>query len=133
MFRYAVPAALLVAACATTAASDPGMSASQQAKLDKALAGLEPGKPQNCIDPDRITQTKTFPDTILFVVGKNKVYRNTPTGGCAGLKRDDLIVTRSPIRQYCSGDLVETRARVGGQVTGACALGDFVPYTPAAD
>lgn len=101
-----------------------------EAKLARTLKGLTPGAPTHCIDRDRVTNIETYADTIVYVQGRNKVWRNTTSPGCTGLDRDDLVVSRSSLgSQYCSGDWIETRSRTGGMVTGACTLGDFVPYS----
>ena len=133
MIRVAITAVVLTAALvsggSTAQTQQSASEARAEARLEKALAGLTPGKPQHCIDRDRVTSVKTFPDVIVYVQGRNKVWRNDTNGGCSGLKRDDIIVSRSPLGQYCSGDIIETRSRSGGFSTGACSLGDFVPYT----
>jgi hypothetical protein len=100
----------------------------QQAKLAKALEGLTPGKPTHCIDPDLVNYTRNFDDTILYVRGRDRLWRTT-TNGCSGLKNDDIVVSRRTMSQICSGDIIETHSRSGGFLTGACSLGEFVPYT----
>lgn len=129
MFRFAIPLVLVTAACAANAALPQRTSDRDRARLDKALAGLTPGKPQDCLDRVRMGETQSFPDTILYVEGRNRVWRNDTVGTCAGLANDDLIVTISTSGRLCRGDIVQTRARMGGMVTGSCSLGAFVPYT----
>ena len=50
-------------------------------------------------------------------------------GSCAGLASDDLMVVKSLSSRLCRGDIVTTRARLGGMQTSSCALGQFVPYS----
>jgi hypothetical protein len=131
MIRY-VSSAILVAAAFTLTAAAPQQSTAerQEARLAKALDGLTPGKPVTCLPMDRVTEVKGYEGTILYVQGKNKLWRNETSGGCEGLgRRDDILVSRTTSRQYCRGDIIQTRARTGGHFTGACSLGDFVPYT----
>lgn len=124
MFRVAIVAALAGVA-AVPAAAPPQ---SQHAKLDRALEGMTAGKPQTCIEPTNVTEIKIVDGALLYKQGRNKLWRNDTNGGCSR-GATDLIVTRSVVGRYCSGDIVETHARPGGMLTGACALGDFVPYT----
>ncbi|WP_066800916.1 hypothetical protein [Sphingomonas soli] len=128
MIRFAVPL-LVLATAATGAASEQKVPLSDEAKIALELKGLTPGKPQNCVRSDRITETRGFEKEILFIEGRNKVWRNTTRGTCSGLKRDDIPVFRTFGRQYCASDTVHTRSRTGGMMTGSCSLGEFVPYT----
>ena len=131
MIRYAMPAIALAAAFTITAATPYQSSEDIQAgKLAKALDGLTPGAPVSCLPRDRVTQVKGYNNTILYIQGKNRVWRNDTNGGCEGLgKRDDVMVTRTNNGAYCRGDIVETRSRAGGMFTGVCSLGQFTPYS----
>lgn len=125
MFRTAVAAAVLTAALATTAST-----AQTDATLEQRLAGLVPGAERKCVNFNEVTYTRTFEKGILFVAGRNKVWLNKPGPGCEnGLRREEVIVTRTLNGQYCAGDRVETRVRTGGMVSGACTLNAFIPYT----
>ncbi|RYE00939.1 MAG: hypothetical protein EOP61_12650 [Sphingomonadales bacterium] len=128
MIRFAVPL-LVLATAATGFASEQKSPRSDEDKIALELKGLTPGKPQNCVRSDRITQTQGFEKEILFIEGRNKVWRNITRGSCAGLKHDDIPIFRTFGRQYCSSDLVHTRSRTGGMMTGSCSLGEFIPYT----
>ena len=128
MFRFAVPI-LILAACAANAALPQKTATSDEAKIAHQLAGLTPGKPRNCIARDQMGTTKGFPNTILYVEGRNKVWRNDVTGTCTGLAHDDVMVVVSMGSDLCRGDVVNTRARVGGMRTGSCVLGQFTPYS----
>ncbi|RYD50244.1 MAG: hypothetical protein EOP60_12220 [Sphingomonadales bacterium] len=126
MIRLALPL-LLLATAGTGGATEQRRT--DPAKIAKALDGLTPGKPQNCISSDRINEVRGFEGEILFVEGRNKIWRNTTRGSCSGLKRDDVPVFRTFGREYCTGDMVQTRERIGGMMTGSCGLGEFIPYT----
>ncbi|WP_213982369.1 hypothetical protein [Sphingomonas sp. dw_22] len=130
MIRLAVPAILLVAgltgADAARQRPDPAM-----AKIEKRLSGLTAGAPMRCLRRDLTTSIVTADGVILYVAGRNRVYRNDVVGHCNGLARGDILVTRSFGGDVCEGDIVQTRSPTGGMFTGSCALGKFVPYTKA--
>lgn len=131
MMRFVLPtAALLLSACAATPgeiAREEADQARQSARLERKLAGYTPREPVSCIQP-RNAHVDIFGDTLVYNDGA-RLYRNQTTGGCFGLKRDDIIVTRSIGSQLCRGDIVRTVDRTSGFPSGACAFGDFVPYT----
>lgn len=130
MIRFAFSALVLVGLCATAgAATEQRTDRYQQAKLERALKGLHPGKPQRCVSRDRVTELRGFDGEILYVAGRDKLWRNKTSGNCGGLARGDIIVTKTFGREYCEGDLVQTRAPTGRFITGSCSLGEFVPYT----
>ncbi|MCW3848571.1 hypothetical protein OF829_15150 [Sphingomonas sp. LB-2] len=125
MIRYAVPAILIASAFTLTAAAP-------EQTLEQRLEGLTPGKAVSCISQRDVTQVKGYGNTFLYIQGRNKVWRTETNGGCEGLaKRDDILVTRTTMSQYCRGDVVETHDRSGGHFTGVCSLGEFTPYTKA--
>lgn len=127
MIRVAVPALLLLAGCTTTATEQS--DARDRARLEKALAGLTPGEPVRCLRRDQFNQIRTFEGTILYVAGRNRLWRNDVVGNCAGLRRGDIVVTRSFGSQVCDGDIIQTRSPTGGFLSGSCSLGRFTPYT----
>ena len=126
MIRWSIPLALVLAtaAAAQTAPADQRASA----RLADALAGYAPGTPRRCIEPRRVQRVEGYPTTILYHEGNRRIWRSEVGTGCRGLKRGDQIVTTSFGPDYCQGDIVKTRARVGGTLSGSCALGEFVPY-----
>jgi len=128
MIRVAVPMLLLLTGCTTTAGSEQA-NAREQARFERALAGLTPGEPVNCIRRDQFNEIRTFEGTILYVAGRNRLWRNDVVGGCPGLRRGDIVVTRSFGSQLCNGDIIQTRAPTGGFLSGTCSLGKFTPYT----
>lgn len=128
MIRFAFPL-LVLTACAANAALPQKGANSDAARIAKALDGLTPGHPVECIDRNRVGETRGFADTILYVGGKNKIWRNDTVGSCFGLSQGDLLVVRSMSGRICRGDQATTRARLGGMLTSSCSLGQFVPYT----
>ncbi|WP_404340070.1 hypothetical protein AB2M62_13760 [Sphingomonas sp. MMS12-HWE2-04] len=128
MLRFALPVLLLGAACATTASVPVPNDAS--ARVEKTLAGLTPGEPRRCLRRDDYTEMRTAKGVIVFVAGKNRVWRNDVVGaGCRGLERGDIVVIQSISGRQCDGDLVQTRAATGGMLSGSCSLGTFTPYS----
>lgn len=127
MIRVAVPALLvLLAGCTTTAEQS---DARDRARLEKALAGLTPGEPMRCLRHEQVNQIRTFDGTILYVAGRNRLWRNDVVGNCAGLRRGDIVVSKTFGSQYCEGDIIQTRSPTGGFPSGSCSLGRFTPYT----
>jgi hypothetical protein len=124
---------VLLAGCTPTMADRERMAQDQahnQAKLDAALAGLTPGQPQSCVNPSdlRSANSEPYGNTILYKVSRNLIYRNDTSGGCFGLSRDDIIVTKSYTGQMCRGDIVRTIDRGSRMPSGSCVFGDFVRY-----
>lgn len=133
MYRFILPALLLVGGATALSADSHGWrareAAADQAKLDKALAGLVPGRPQTCIDPRRYPDTTRIGDKIVYGDTRHDVYVVDTGGGCTnGLRRDDAIVTKSITGQLCRGDILQTVDLLSHTMSGSCSFGDFVPY-----
>lgn len=133
MYRYILPALLLIGGSAALSADTRGAearrAAAEQARLDKALAGLVPGRPQSCLYQDRTGyETLRFGDTILYRKSRNEIYRTDTGGGCFGLSRGDAIVTKTFTGQLCRGDIVRTVDLTSHTPSGSCSFGDFIPY-----
>jgi hypothetical protein len=121
----------LLASCAmsTNAAYTERQAAAYTAELGKALAGKVAGKPQSCIYLRDARSTQQIGDkTIMYEVSRKLTYRNDPLGGCSGLGRQDTLVTRTFGNQLCRGDIITPVDLTSGMQSGACILGDFVPY-----
>lgn len=123
--------ALLLGACTQTQAEveraqvrDAGV----QEKLAKELAGLVPGKPETCISQFPQKQSSGYGATILYRVNSGLVYRSDTVGGCEGIARGDILVTRTPSGQLCRGDIAQTFDQTSRFPTGSCSFGAFVPY-----
>lgn len=123
--------ALLAVACAPTpkeAARTAVRAEQTQAKLDAALAGLVPGKPVQCLGNLPTRSLEAYGPTLLYRVSGRLLYRSDTAGGCERAGADDILVTRSPTGQLCSGDIGQTFDRGSRFPTGSCSLGAFVPY-----
>ncbi|WP_232283441.1 hypothetical protein [Sphingomonas sp. PAMC 26617] len=132
MVRFAVPLLLLVAGSSSLFADDGGRRARDAEKdrteLAKQLAGLTPGKPQQCMPLGRSSDSARVGDTILYKLNRNDIYRTDTSGGCFGLRRGDAIVTRSYTGQLCRGDIIQTVDLVSRMPSGSCTFGEFVRY-----
>ena len=131
MLRFAIPCLLLLAGgCTMTAeqsARADAVKARDEAKLDHRLAGLSALPPVNCLD-QRDANVTVYGNKLLY--GDNgRYWLNQPTDGCfSSHNSDDIIVSKSYGPRLCSGDIIHTVSRAGGFQSGACSLGEFVPY-----
>lgn len=135
--RSLFPAPLMLigalAACTPTAAEQgriDARSAAARTKLDVALAGLTPGKPTSCLPLSGAQQYQIegYGPVILYKVNRGLIYRNDTSGGCEGIARRDVLVTRQTGAQLCSGDIATTVDSSSRFQTGSCGLGQFTPY-----
>lgn len=120
--------ALSLAAC--TGSYEPApLTEKQMSRLEKELAGKEPGEKTSCINRFPSTTMRVISDNVLiYRVSGKLVYRNDLIGSCSGLSRGDALVIRTFNSQYCRGDIaqaVDMTTRIPG---GSCALGDFTAY-----
>ena len=121
-------APLLLAAC--TGSYEPTPLTDKQAiKLDKALAGKVAGEKVSCINREPQTNLTVISNNVLlYRVSRRLVYKNDLIGSCNGLTYGDTMIVRSYGSQMCRGDFTTTANLQTGITTGACALGDFIPY-----
>ena len=126
-----MPALLVaVAACTPTPREQAQIDlrlATQQQKLDTALAGRVAGPPTTCLNQFSQRQVSSYGSTFLYRVNNGTIYRTETNGGCGDLDRN-ILVTRTPSGQLCSGDIATTIDRVSRFPTGSCSFGEFVPY-----
>lgn len=124
---------LALAACASTPlekqrTADRAVTA--QEKLDTALAGLTRGETTDCLPISvRTEQTTGYGSTLLFRVSRGLVYRNDTGGGCEGVERQDILVTKSYSGRLCRGDIATTVQPTARITTGSCTLGSFTKYS----
>ncbi|WP_420143965.1 hypothetical protein [Sphingobium sp.] len=119
---------LLLAACTGSYQPKP-LTPKQTADLDKALAGKVAGEKVSCINREPQTNLTVISDNVLlYKVNRRLVYKSELIGSCSGLTRGDIIIVRSFGSQMCRGDFTTTADRMSGMQSGACALGDFIPY-----
>ncbi len=125
-------AALGLIASAVTAASptQSDREAKQAAVLEKALVGKVAGKPTGCITLSRVSSSQTISENaIIYRESSNKLYVNTPRGGCSGLRDGRTLITRTPSNRLCSGDIARVVDLSIGFEGASCVLGEFTPYT----
>ncbi|HEY9580666.1 MAG TPA: hypothetical protein VIR65_12475 [Rhizorhapis sp.] len=127
---------LLVSACATNGMAEdqsPTLTAKQQATLTKALEGKVAGKPQSCMSMiPRADLQVISDDVLLYKIGRT-VYVNRMMGNCSGLTNGRTLVSNVWGSQVCRGDIARVADLNVGMITGSCAFGDFVPYSPAGE
>ncbi len=132
----AAAALLVLTSCAPAGSSaetsyqPAALTAKQQAKLDRKLAGRVAGEPVSCIASLRGAQSTTISDDILLYEVGGTVYLNQPYGGCNGAENNTLIIRR-PTSQLCSGEIAVVSDFSTGTELGSCALGKFTPYRMA--
>ena len=125
----AVLALMAVPALAGSSAAERG-----EAKLAKALAGREAGKPVTCLNLRDIQSTEIFDRTaIVYRTSSNKLYVNRPRIGASSLDKWDVLVSKTYSSQLCSIDTVRLWDSGSRMETGFVGLGEFVPYTKVAD
>lgn len=136
MIRTILALALLplVAACTAGPLPEPTLGVREARDLEKALAGKVAGEPVACIASYNGSNLRALGDNILvYRVNKDLVYRNNLLGACRGLAiGDTLVLNRTISSQYCRGDMAHVVNLQTGSMSGACALGDFIPYRTAA-
>jgi hypothetical protein len=125
MLRTLIVVAASAAAFAAPAAQREDRDA---ARIERALAGLTPGQPQSCINPDRSGNSVRYGDTLLVKGRSGITYLSHFDAGCA--PRDDsyAMISRRPTSQTCRGDIVQFQDLTSGAFGGACAYGSFTPY-----
>ena len=115
--------ALTIAACATAADTQKGVS-----EIDKALAGRVPGTPVDCLD-------RSFADGPRIVDGQNLIYqsgsklwRNQLEATCPSLRPVSILIVEMHGSQMCRNDLFRA-TEPGAVIPGPyCRLGKFTPY-----
>lgn len=128
MFRYLLPAALLLSGSAALSADRPGPAERRAADVARALDGLVAGTPQDCVDERRIQATRRLGTRIYYSYSPNEIYVTDTGGGCFGLERGDALITQTPSTRFCRGDIIRTEDLVSHTSTGSCVYGDFTPY-----
>ena len=119
-------------AVAAKSAGQSGRAVKEAAALEKLLANKVAGKPQSCIQLNRIRSSQTISEkAIIYRISSNSCYVNTPRGGCTGLRDGRALITRIPTTQLCSGDIARVVDLTLGFEGPACTLGEFTPYTKA--
>ena len=86
------------------------------------------GEPQSCVQLAQVRETRIRDDwTIDFIAG-NRVWRNTLTSRCPGLRSQNGFTYETSLSQLCSTDIIYVLETAGGLHRGpGCGLGQFVP------
>lgn len=126
---------LLAAAVLTGCMTQPPpatRSAEAEAEFQKLIAGKVAGQPITCLPSYKRNEMVTIDDgTVAFKNGRT-VYVNKLIGECSGLDSGFYaLVTNSSGPGLCRGDIARVTDVRTGMTAGSCAMGDFVPYTPA--
>ena len=86
------------------------------------------GEPKNCVTISQIRSTKVVDNrNIDFRMAGGKIYRNTLSQSCPGLKFEERFSYRTSLNQLCSVDIVRVLHSQGGQLSegAGCGLGKF--------
>jgi hypothetical protein len=123
---FACAAVFLLAA----QSAGPPRTVEAQAKLDKLLEGRVPGESRKCVNTAIVTNAIGIDDRTLLFKDGPRIWRTELRASfeCGRLGRQSFIHTESAANRICIGDQLEFE---DGNITGACVLGDFTPYTKA--
>ncbi|MFZ2997854.1 hypothetical protein [Sphingobium sp.] len=121
-------ASLLLAGCAGHY-QPQALTPRQAATLEKALDGKVAGDKVSCINREPQTSLTVISNNVLlYRVSRRLIYKNELIGSCSGLTNGDTMIVRGFGSQMCRGDFTTSANLMTGMTTGACALGDFIPY-----
>ncbi len=128
-----VPMIALLTVAGAPSAKRAEYLASEDARLDKRLAGLTPGKPQSCVRLRDLQGPESYgEDKLVFKISRNFVYVNRTQGSCDRIGKGDAMITKTFSSQLCRGDIVHAADLVSRFPTDTCSIGEFVPYRKAA-
>lgn len=88
------------------------------------------GEAQSCIPLTQARSTRIRDDyTIDFEGPGDKVWRNTLSNRCSGLKSADKFTYETSLSQLCNTDIIYVLNDYGGSLQrgAGCGLGQFVP------
>ena len=131
--RILLPSLLLFAAACTPTAHElerqATVDAGDRARLDRELAGLRPGRPQDCVQQTELRDMTSYGDTLVYRGPGSVRYVNRTSGGCSPDRNDAYLVTSTPTGQLCRGDIARAVSRTSNFPIGSCSYGVFVPYS----
>ncbi len=120
-----------LSACSFNLAPPPQRTARQEDILRRALAGKVAQKPVDCLPTYRSSDMEVVDDyTILFHDGSNRVYVQSPQGGChpLGSGHYTLVTQLRGSSSLCRGDISRVVDLQGVGPVGSCAMSEFIPY-----
>ena len=88
------------------------------------------GAAESCVQLSQVRETRIRDDwTIDFVGNGDRVWRNTLTSRCPGLKSENAFTYETSLSQLCNVDIVYVLQNLGGRLQRGpgCGLGQFVP------
>jgi hypothetical protein len=86
------------------------------------------GEPQSCIPLRQLRETRIRDDWTIDFIADDRVWRNTLTSRCSGLKSNNALTDETSLSQLCSTDIVYVLETAGGVHRGpSCWLDQFVP------
>ena len=133
--RILLPLLLMSAAACTPTAHDlerqAAAEAGDHAAIDHELAGLTPGRPQDCVQQTQLRDMTSHGDTLIYRGPGRIRYLNRTSGGCDPERNDAYLVTVTPTGQLCRGDIARAVSRGSNFPVGSCSYGAFVPYSAA--
>lgn len=118
-------AVILVCGVAPSFAKTPPLTEEQ--RLQKALAGLVPGKPVDCIRQGPNVDSTTYDGAILYRDGGTR-YLNRFGGSCNIRANWDIAIVHIFGSQLCRGDIARIVEAGTPIEKGSCVFGDFTPY-----
>jgi hypothetical protein len=131
MHKFGLPMAVALLGACTAADRPADMGASDQTKLQAALAGYEQaGPPVSCVNLRDLRGNRSVGEGAIIFEGTSsaRLWVNRPAGGCPSLDFGRALVTRTTTSQLCRGDIAEVIDPVAHIAEGSCGLGDFTPY-----
>lgn len=115
-------------------AQDTAKDEKVQTALAQELAGLTPGRTQDCLNTfeTRNASVKSFGDTLVYRTSGSRRYVTTTTG-CqdVGGNGDNILISSTFSTQLCRGDIASTIDRTSHFPTGSCSFGSFTQYNRA--
>ena len=100
-------------------------------RLVRAVRALPPVLRDHLVTlAEYLVEERLISDDLLLYKAGRTVYVNRVLGRCSGLSFGRTLVTTVWGSQICRGDIARVADLSSGMLTGSCALGDFVPYTP---
>lgn len=128
----AIPLLLAAAALSSCATQPPAptRTAEAQAEFLKLTADRVPGAPISCLPSYRAGNMIPIDNSTVVFKHGSRVYVNHLIGECSQLKSGFYtLVTRSSGPGLCRGDIADVADVRAGTIVGACAIGDWVPYS----
>lgn len=128
--------AATIAGCAPPPSPDQmaAQRAQAQQKLARLLTGKVAGQAQTCLSHFRSDDMVIVDDSTLAFRDGSRTWINHPLSPCSGLGSGHAALVTHNIggTGLCRGDIGQVVDTAGNFPIGSCAMGDFVPYAPAA-